>query len=118
MDEYEIEDPTEQFWWDGVKGEEEDPEVYDVFEQAGVSPVRGGAEGFIPSNQAFTIKEYEALIDTVSEQYSGTLDEFVEDVAESDIHPQQSKQLERMVENPTHKPEGFSNYDGFPEYEG
>lgn len=111
---YEVDDPTDQFWWGKVSGENDIGVVRDVFDAAGVKPVHGRQEELIPQSEAFSVDEIEAIEEAVEEDYDGTVSQFVDEVRVSDVHPQQSMQIERAVENEISTPTDFSDYDGFP----
>lgn len=110
-------DPSDQIWWDEMVGEDERPsenyvEFFENVEVPGERFVEGN-DGSISPDYAFDrgeMVEIESAVDEVYDRVSS----FVEDVADSIIHPQQSKQIERWFDGETYKPTEFDSYDGFP----
>ncbi|MFB6192963.1 MAG: hypothetical protein ABEK00_01830 [Candidatus Nanohaloarchaea archaeon] len=113
---YAVEDPTDQIWWNGVKGENSIETVKEVLNAAGVEAVHEKQEELIDPEYAFEAEELENIRQEVEELYSGRYEWFVEEASVSDLHPQQTKQLERYFENLNLEtvPERFDTYDGFP----
>lgn len=107
----EVEDVS---WWDEVEGYNEIEEIEEVFEEAGVKPVYGRQDEFISQYKAFDEEEIYSVVEAVEDIYGGTVEQFVEDVAVSTVHPQHSKQIERGIEREVRIPENFDSFDGYP----
>lgn len=114
---YEVDSPKEVTWWDEVTGNERNPDIVDVFEEADIGVVYGQEERFIHPIYAFTDEKFEAMDEAVSKIYGEDYESFVNDVISSDIHPQHSKQIERYAvrrQIEASNPVAFGEYDGFP----
>lgn len=118
---YRVDEPSEQSWWDEFTAHEDIHGVMRVFYEAGVEPVCNDQENYIaPREDAFTETDYQQ-IHRAAENIYGRFAEFVEQVEESSVHPQQTRQITKAQEYEQidkEFPIKFGPYDGMAVTEG
>lgn len=120
---YEVEG-RKRSWWEEAEGYSEIDIVYTVLDCAGVEYVRGREREMLDPGLAFEEDELETVEDIAKHLYPdekvGATEIFRKDVEDSDLHPQQSKQIARYIEeeDTNFPPTEFSEWDGLPGYWG
>ncbi len=114
---YDVDPSNRRTWWDEMVGKQERPsenyvEFFETVEVPGERFVEG-SDAPIPGEYAFGTDEMMDIESAVDRIYDET-SEFVDDVVESVVHPQQSKQIERWFNGEIYKPNSFDESDGYP----
>lgn len=112
---YAVDEPDEQSWWREATGDKAIHGVMKVFYESGVEPVCDNQENYIdPREDAFTEGEYIEICKAAENIYDN-FEEFMKQVKDSSIHPQQTYQIDkakRYEKIDKEFPVKFGPYDG------